>query len=89
MRTRLETKSTAKILKFVDKQLKETMLEHQRMDHEVASALKAFEKESKASTAKPGPSFYVEGIHFSVDITSDRHHPGKEPQLSVRISKSY
>lgn len=103
MRIRLETKSTAEVLELVAEQLEATMLEHDKLEAAATVARKEFDdseaerKELSATngesaTSRPGkrrPSFYVEGIHLTLDITSNRHDPGEELELSVRLSKSY
>ncbi len=97
MRIRLETKSTEEILELVTEQLEATIAEHKKMDAAAATVQAGF-KDSKAANkdvatterpVKRSPSFFVEGMHLTLDITSNSHEPGEELVLSVRLSKSY
>lgn len=90
MRITLETKSKEEVLKLVAEQLEATMLEHEKIDADAASARQAFEESPLSpKEARKRPAFYVEAVHLTVDITSNRHDPGEEPELLVRVSKSY
>ena len=90
MRKTLETKSKEEVLKLVAEQLEATMLEHEKIDEVAAAERQKFDDAPLSpKEARKRPSFYVEGIHLTVDITSNRHDPGAEPDFVVRVSKSY